>query len=97
MSYLTFDLERQPSSFTPKPVKKAIITDNPVRRFQSVRKFYGPNERVYIMDANQVGNIGRYLNVSYIFVRFSSTMIPLHYYYIIPLTFIVCFSFPAFL
>ncbi|XP_034249281.1 histone-lysine N-methyltransferase eggless isoform X2 [Thrips palmi] len=57
-------MERLPSSFTPKPLTKTPITDTPVRRFQSVRKFYGPNERVYIMDANQVGNIGRYLNHS---------------------------------
>ncbi|KAK3912030.1 Histone-lysine N-methyltransferase eggless [Frankliniella fusca] len=58
-------LERQPSSFTPKPLKKPGATlEQPIHRFQSVRKFYGPNERVYIMDANKVGNIGRYLNHS---------------------------------
>lgn len=58
-------LERQPSSFTPKPLKKLPhVPEEPVHRFQSVRKFYGPNERVYIMDANKVGNIGRYLNHS---------------------------------
>lgn len=58
-------LERLPSSFTPKPLKKPqIVAEKPVNRFQSVRKFYGPNEHVYIMDANKVGNIGRYLNHS---------------------------------
>lgn len=58
-------LERQPSSFTPKPLKKPGSSfEEPIHRFQSVRKFYGPNERVYIMDANKVGNIGRYLNHS---------------------------------
>ena len=30
----------------------------------SARKFFGENEDVYIMDAKQVGNIGRYMNHS---------------------------------
>ena len=30
----------------------------------SARKFFGENEDVYIMDAKQIGNIGRYLNHS---------------------------------
>lgn len=34
--------------------------------FTSIRKYYGPNEDdVYIMDAKGIGNIGRYLNVSF--------------------------------
>lgn len=32
------------------------------------RKLYGPKEKVYIMDAKQCGNIGRYFNVSNLFV-----------------------------
>jgi histone-lysine N-methyltransferase SETDB1 len=31
------------------------------------RKLYGPKERVYIMDAKETGNIGRYFNVSNFF------------------------------
>ena len=30
----------------------------------SARKFFGEEEDVYIMDAKQIGNIGRYLNHS---------------------------------
>lgn len=31
---------------------------------RNLRKFYGKNERVYIMDAKECGNVGRYFNVS---------------------------------
>lgn len=31
---------------------------------RSIRKMYGKNESVYIMDAKKAGNIGRYFNVS---------------------------------
>lgn len=35
-------------------------------RSKSLRKLFGPNENVYIMDAKKAGNIGRYFNVSFI-------------------------------
>lgn len=31
---------------------------------KSIRKMFGPKERVYILDAKQCGNVGRYFNVS---------------------------------
>lgn len=36
----------------------------PSKRRRSVRKLFGRNESVYIMDAKKTGNIGRYFNVS---------------------------------
>ena len=33
-------------------------------RFTSVRKYFGPDEDIYIMDAMTQGNVGRYLNHS---------------------------------
>ena len=42
----------------PKPEKKAT------EKLTSTRKFFNPNEDVYIMDAKSIGNIGRYLNHS---------------------------------
>merc|ERR1711981_285640 len=33
-------------------------------KHKSVRKYFGPNEDIYIMDAMTQGNIGRYLNHS---------------------------------
>lgn len=39
---------------------------------KKTRELYGPNERCYVMDAKGTGNIGRYLNVIYIFYRFYS-------------------------
>lgn len=32
-------------------------------RPQPLRKFYGQNEEIYVMDAKITGNIGRYFNV----------------------------------
>lgn len=32
---------------------------------RNLRKLYGKNERVYIMDAKECGNVGRYFNVSF--------------------------------
>ena len=31
--------------------------------FKRFRKYFGPKERVYIMDAKTTGNVGRYFNV----------------------------------
>ena len=39
-------------------------TGNPESKFTSVRKLYGPDEDIYIMDAMTQGNVGRYLNHS---------------------------------
>lgn len=41
----------------PEPHKKCL----------SVREMFGKNESVYIMDAKNIGNIGRFLNVSIYF------------------------------
>lgn len=38
--------------------------------YRSVRSFYGSDEACFIMDARVRGNIGRYLNVTYIFYVF---------------------------
>lgn len=54
------DDERQPISFMPSQIP--IQEDNTTAK--SIRKFYGKNEAVYIMDAKKTGNIGRYFNVS---------------------------------
>lgn len=41
------------------------LTNEPVEeKRKSIRKLYGKNESVYIMDAKKAGNIGRYFNVS---------------------------------
>lgn len=53
------DDERQPISFMPS--QTPIQEDNTTTK--SIRKFYGKNEAVYIMDAKKTGNIGRYFNV----------------------------------
>lgn len=54
------DDERQPISFLPSqtPVQEENTTT------KSIRKYFGKNEAVYIMDAKKTGNIGRYFNVS---------------------------------
>lgn len=42
------------------------LNDDPDdERGKSIRKFFGKNEAVYIMDAKKAGNIGRYFNVSF--------------------------------
>lgn len=38
--------------------------ENKESKFTSVRKLYGPDEDIYIMDAMTQGNVGRYLNHS---------------------------------
>lgn len=41
------------------------LTNEPTEeKRKSIRKMYGKNEAVYIMDAKKAGNIGRYFNVS---------------------------------
>lgn len=41
------------------------LNDDPDdERSKSIRKLFGPEEAVYIMDAKKAGNIGRYFNVS---------------------------------
>lgn len=37
---------------------------------KSIRRFFGKNEAVYIMDAKKTGNIGRYFNVSLLFANY---------------------------
>lgn len=54
------DDERQPISFMPS--QTPIQEENTAAK--SIRKFFGKNEAVYIMDAKKTGNIGRYFNVS---------------------------------
>lgn len=54
-----------------RPVKNFMastsmpLTNEPEEeKRKSIRKMYGKNEAVYIMDAKKAGNIGRYFNVS---------------------------------
>lgn len=41
-----------------------VVVKRPVNHTRSIRKMFGPKERVYILDAKQCGNVGRYFNVS---------------------------------
>lgn len=64
--------ERQQISFVPDANTEELATS----KFKSIRKAFGKDENVYIMDAKKTGNIGRYFNVSvlclciYIFIYF---------------------------
>lgn len=55
------DEEREPSSFNPK---SNAGLDEDILRNPSVRLLYGRDENVYVMDAKNTGNIGRFLNHS---------------------------------
>lgn len=57
------DAQRQLLSFLPN-ANSAAFDNNSSNRYKSIRKFYGKNESVFIMDAKKLGNIGRYFNVS---------------------------------
>lgn len=57
------DEERQPISFVPNASATSLEKDNATSKYKSIRKLYGKNEYVYIMDAKKRGNIGRYFNV----------------------------------
>ena len=52
------------------PLEAAVVDrqdsreENKESKFTSVRKLYGPDEDIYIMDAMTQGNVGRYLNHS---------------------------------
>lgn len=59
------DDERQMISFLPHSSSGLNFEkENDNERYKSIRKFFGKNESVYIMDAKKSGNIGRYFNVS---------------------------------
>lgn len=45
-------------SFNPKD-----LDENTNLKYTSVRELYGKDEAVYVMDAKNSGNIGRFLNV----------------------------------
>lgn len=49
---------------TSKPRPNSTSSRQPSKKRRSVRKLFGRNECVYIMDAKKTGNIGRYFNVS---------------------------------
>lgn len=53
--------ERQQISFVPDANTEELATP----KFKSIRKAFGKDENVYIMDAKKTGNIGRYFNVSF--------------------------------
>lgn len=57
---------------------------------QKLRKFFGKNEKVYIMDAKHCGNVGRYFNVSRILSEDASKLTFKFY-----LFFLTKFSIPA--
>eukprot|EP00090_Calanus_glacialis_P005235 TRINITY_DN14048_c0_g1_i1.p1 TRINITY_DN14048_c0_g1~~TRINITY_DN14048_c0_g1_i1.p1 ORF type:complete len:889 (-),score=197.01 TRINITY_DN14048_c0_g1_i1:213-2639(-) len=44
--------------------KKDVTAENGELKHKSVRKYFGPDEEIFIMDAMSHGNIGRYLNHS---------------------------------
>ena len=59
--------ENKTAASAPTPVEsgsKSEQEEKPKEKFKSVRKMFGPDEDVYIMDAMTQGNIGRYLNHS---------------------------------
>lgn len=74
------DAQRQLISFVPN-ANSVSFENNSSNRYKSIRKFYGKNESVFIMDAKKLGNIGRYFNVSelrrFFFVRIV-TNVPFH-------------------
>lgn len=49
---------REVLSFNPKD-----LDDNSNNKYPSVRELFGKDEAVYVMDAKNIGNIGRFLNV----------------------------------
>lgn len=51
---------REPSRFD----NQTNMDEETKPKFKSVRKMFGDDEVCYIMDAKNMGNIGRYLNVS---------------------------------
>ncbi|XP_045620247.1 histone-lysine N-methyltransferase eggless isoform X1 [Procambarus clarkii] len=53
--------QRQPQTFAPTQLLASV---NQIKPNQSVRDYFGKDEAVYIMDAKQTGNIGRFLNHS---------------------------------
>lgn len=57
--------EREITSFNPK--SESDLDDSHERKYKSVRTMYGEDETVYIMDAKTSGNIGRFLNVRFLF------------------------------
>lgn len=62
------DNERQIISFMPHSSSSVNFErENDNEKHKSIRKFYGKNESVYIMDAKKSGNIGRYFNVCLMF------------------------------
>lgn len=60
---MSFTDERELTSFNPK--SEPEFDDTKSSKYTSVREFFGAEESVYIMDAKNTGNIGRFLNVSH--------------------------------
>lgn len=54
--------EREITSFNAQ-TEANLDDSHEKRKYKSVRKMYGEDETVYIMDAKTCGNIGRFLNV----------------------------------
>ncbi|KRT84107.1 SET domain-containing protein [Oryctes borbonicus] len=59
---MSMTLPREPSSFNPK--QDSSLTEGGEGKYKSVRELFGTDEDVYIMDAKNTGNIGRFLNHS---------------------------------
>lgn len=72
--------ERELTSFNPKT--EPDLDEARVPKYLSVRQMYGEDESVYIMDAKNTGNIGRFLNVSEIFSFFPGNNEYVKAYYI---------------
>lgn len=76
--------ERQPISFVPNPNTSTFERDQPPTKYKSIRKFFGKNENVYIMDAKKTGNIGRYFNVRILHFNFIPQFLILLFFCSIP-------------
>ena len=59
--------EKASKSLQTPPEPKATEKDFMNGSTKKTRELYGENEHCYVMDAKSTGNIGRYLNVSFIF------------------------------
>ncbi|KAG8238414.1 hypothetical protein J437_LFUL002871 [Ladona fulva] len=58
------EVKRQPLKFTAAEPNVTDIKKSGKSKFRSIREIYGPGEYCYIMDAKNIGNVGRYLNHS---------------------------------
>ena len=59
-----------------KPATEVIsVFDEMEDSANKTRELYGANEHCYVMDAKTIGNIGRYLNVCFIYIYIKENLI----------------------